>query len=249
MPNWAIEMGKEIGTDGLVLLLALRYHSGENKMIFPAYTLLEEHTGLNRHRIAKAIRKLEELKIIERQKRFGQSTIYRLKNLLSPTSSADSALMEEPPVVPNVHSSSADSAPSVVPNVHTNKTHLTRPIEQEEDKPATPTTNFKNWQQEIMPLITRVTGLSYFPSSQMDKQEAIFRLLEDYGLEQTEQAFKKHYQKWVSTPRKNGGTYNPLNFGWIDWAQAEFIGVTVEKPYEQMNQEEKMAWISKQASK
>ena len=230
MPNWAIEMGKEIGTDGLVLLLALRYHSGENKMIFPAYTLLEEHTGLNRHRIAKAIRKLEELKIIERQKRFGQSTIYRLKNLLSPTSSAD-------------------SAPSVVPNVHTNKTHLTRPIEQEEDKPATPTTNFKNWQQEIMPLITRVTGLSYFPSSQMDKQEAIFRLLEDYGLEQTEQAFKKHYQKWVSTPRKNGGTYNPLNFGWIDWAQAEFIGVTVEKPYEQMNQEEKMAWISKQASK
>lgn len=134
MPNWAIEMGETIGTDGLVLLMALRYHSGRDGLIFPDYDTLRKHSGLNRHQIARAIRQLEKLKIIERKKRFGQSTIYRVMNLLTATSSAESALLDETaPVVQDQHYSSAESALSVVPNMHSNKTHLTRSTQQEED--------------------------------------------------------------------------------------------------------------------
>lgn len=165
VPNWAIEMGDKIGTDGLVLLMALRYHSGVNGEVFPAYDLLQVHTGLTRRRIALAIRKLEELKIIERQKRFGQSTIYRLKNLLTPTSSTPPVLMDEPPVVQQMDCISTPPVLSVVQQVHTNKTHLTRLKEQDskessssEDDAARVFTAWQNGISFLNPTLTEKVG-------------------------------------------------------------------------------------------
>ena len=131
IPNWAIEMGSEIGTDGLVLMMALRYHSGNNGLIFPAYDTLKKHTGLSYRKIAAAIRKLEDLTIVERQKRFGKSTIYRLKNRYTPTSPATCAGLGEVTVLPQIDSSPATGVGSVLPQVQTNKTPVTRLIEQD----------------------------------------------------------------------------------------------------------------------
>ena len=229
VPNWAIEIGDKIGTDGLVLLMALRYHSGVNNEIFPAYDLLQEHTGLTRRRIAIAIRKLEELKIIERRRRFGQSTIYRLKNLLTTTSSTPPVLMDETPVVQQVDCISPPPVPSVVQQVHTNKTHLTRLIEPEEEGPPAPT--FSDPSLQIMPMITRVSGMVYIPDQ--SKREPIIRMIEEYGLEKTEDALKQQCDKWRKTPRKNNsGCYSVTNMGWVDWAQDELVGKPAEKKLE-----------------
>jgi hypothetical protein len=69
-------------------------------------------------------------------------------------------------------------------------------------------------------------------------------LIEDHGLEKVEEGLTRNYKRWRETPRKNsGGTFSPLNFGWIDWAQAELVGAEIAAPkkkWADMSAEEQM---------
>lgn len=123
IPNWIIRLGGQIGPDGLALILALRYHSGAvDSGSFPSYDTLQSETGLTRRRIAKAIRNLESMTLLERKKRFGQSTIYTIKTRIS----TDAGLMSDHSVVQGVDYSSTDAGLSVVQGVHTNKSHFNK---------------------------------------------------------------------------------------------------------------------------
>jgi len=123
VPNWVVDMGGIIGPDALALYTALRYF-GEGA--FPSYDTIQLKTGLTRRRIANAIRKLETNGLLERRRRFGASTVYTLKMRIS----TDAGLVE-----PTI---STDAVLPLVQQVHTNKTQLTRliqEVEEEEEKP------------------------------------------------------------------------------------------------------------------
>lgn len=80
VPNSVIKRWGEIGLDAMGLFLYLRYRTnGQTEVAFPSYDTIHAETGLSRNRIARAIRVLEKAELVERRKRFGQSTIYTLK--------------------------------------------------------------------------------------------------------------------------------------------------------------------------
>ena len=79
-PNAVIKLWTKIGVDGIALFLYLRYRTNyETEVAFPSYDKIRADTGLTRRRIAKAIRSLEAVKVVERRRRFGNSTVYTLK--------------------------------------------------------------------------------------------------------------------------------------------------------------------------
>lgn len=124
IPNDVIKMCPALGADGMTIFVYLRYRTNsESGVAFPSMDTIQEDTGVTRKRIVKAIRQMEDLKLMTRQKRFGQSTIYTLKRPpVEPTISisADVALMGKGTAI------SAASAPSVVQGVHTIKTDLNK---------------------------------------------------------------------------------------------------------------------------
>jgi hypothetical protein len=125
LPNSVIKMWPVIGMNAFALFVCLRYHSDEKAVCFPGYDTITAETGLGRHAIAKAIRALEQAGLIERKRRFSNSTVYTLK---SPAISAENALMDSDPLVQNLHFISAENALPLVQNMHSNQTHLTRSI-------------------------------------------------------------------------------------------------------------------------
>lgn len=119
IPNSIIKLWSHIGVDGMALFLYLRYRTNaDTEIAFPAYTVIHAETCLTRRRIAAAIRALEKADILERKKRFGQSTLYTLK-LPKPSSTPPGLLAS--PVVQQVDSSSPAGGLSVVQGGHTNK--------------------------------------------------------------------------------------------------------------------------------
>lgn len=109
VPNSVIRLMPKIGCDGMALFVYLRYRTNsETEVAFPSYDTIQLETGLTRRRIAKAIRLMEVKKIMERKRRFGQSTLYTLVM----------------PLVQHMDYSSTASALSLVQQVHTIKTDL-----------------------------------------------------------------------------------------------------------------------------
>jgi hypothetical protein len=119
--------------------------------------------------------------------------------------------------------------------------------QKQRQRVAAPAPIFLNPSNSIMPMISRITGISALPPKENARIEQIHAFIDDHGIDKTEAALKEAYTTWINTPRKNGGgTYSPLNFGWVDKAQEILLGLSIEKPYEQMTQEEKIAWIGRQ---
>lgn len=114
IPNSVIQLWPNIGIEGMCLFVYLRYRTNSTtETAFPSYETIENDTGLNRHQIARAIRKLESAGLVERKRRFSASTIYTLK--MPDVISAESAPMDAK------QSISAESALPLVQNQHTNK--------------------------------------------------------------------------------------------------------------------------------
>ena len=85
----------------------------------------------------------------------------------------------------------------------------------------------------LLPLLSRVSGLSAMPPKEMERVEQILSLIDDHGLEKAEVALKQACDKWKRTPRKNSnGNYSVTNMGWVDWAQDELVGKPPEKKFE-----------------
>lgn len=131
VPNIVIRLWPNIGVDGMALFLYLRYRTnGQTETAFPGYDTIQKDTKLSRDRIAKAIRSLEGVGVIERKKRFGSSTIYttKLPDSLELPESADAAisrtsrLMEQPSLVGHPDSISRTSRLPLVGHPDANKT-------------------------------------------------------------------------------------------------------------------------------
>lgn len=80
VPNTVIKLIPVIQEDAFTLWAYLRYRTNsESGVAFPSYDVIRKEIGMSYRRIAKSLRKLEENDLIERHKRFGNSTEYFLK--------------------------------------------------------------------------------------------------------------------------------------------------------------------------
>ena len=79
VPEGLIERAKEIGTDALCLFVYLRYRTNRKRgEAWPSYDRMIKDLGWGRRRIKNAIDALEKASVLERRKRFGNSTVYIL---------------------------------------------------------------------------------------------------------------------------------------------------------------------------
>ncbi len=79
VPEGLIERAKEIGTDALCLFVYLRYRTNRKRgEAWPSYNRMIKDLGWGRRRIKNAIDALEKASVLERRKRFGNSTVYVL---------------------------------------------------------------------------------------------------------------------------------------------------------------------------
>ena len=118
IPNTVMELLPAIGVDAFTLFAYLRYRTNsQSGVAFPSYDTIQADTGLTRRRIAGAIRALEGAELLDRRRRFGNSTVYTLKM----------------PVVQHPNYSSAHDGLPLVQGVHTIKTDInkTEPIKTE----------------------------------------------------------------------------------------------------------------------
>ena len=82
---------------------------------------------------------------------------------------------------------------------------------------------------DINPFLSEWVGMPALPATEYGRIEQIVGLVETYSIEHAGEAFKKAFDKWCNTTGKNGRTYRPTNFGWVDWAQDILMGHDVEE--------------------
>lgn len=169
-PNSVIKLWPAIGVDGISLFLYLRYRTNsETEIAFPSYDTIKKDTTISRNRIAKAIRALESAGVMERKRRFGNSTIYTLKTPISPTA----GLMEDSPLVPQQDDSSPVAGRSLVPQRATNKNDLNKiKVNKKElgaDKPRREPTESQKELANLEKVFCELTGLSA-PAPRSDKE-------------------------------------------------------------------------------
>ena len=82
--NWALNSVTGITSSEKAILFALGDRADETHRCFPSYDDLCNRSCATRNTVSKALNRFEELKLVEREKRFGKSTVYRL-NVTSST--------------------------------------------------------------------------------------------------------------------------------------------------------------------
>lgn len=81
--NWALNEVVNIRATEKAVLIALADRANEHGECFPSYDDICRRSCATRNTVSCALKRLEELGLIERRKRFGKSTVYAL--LLSST--------------------------------------------------------------------------------------------------------------------------------------------------------------------
>jgi DNA-binding MarR family transcriptional regulator len=82
--NWALNEVVDIRSTEKAILIALADRADENGECFPSYDDICRRSCATRNSVSYAIKRFEELGLIERRKRFGKSTVYAL-NITSST--------------------------------------------------------------------------------------------------------------------------------------------------------------------
>ncbi len=123
IPYSVIRMADQIGVDGLAVFVYLRYRSNEHGEAFPSYDTMQRDLGLRRQRISDALKRLEELGLLECNRRFSNSTIYTLK---MPSISPTGGLMDDPPLVRQVDCISPTGGLPLVRQADANKINFNK---------------------------------------------------------------------------------------------------------------------------
>jgi hypothetical protein len=123
IPERVVEMIPEIGSDAALMYLYLRYRTNAKRgQAWPGYKRMRKDLTWGRTRIHNAIKALEEHALLDRQQRFGQSTIYMLKR--PPDVGVETegtpispivGLIEESAISPNLGLHSSHSGTPLVP--------------------------------------------------------------------------------------------------------------------------------------
>lgn len=82
--NWALNVVVNIRSTEKAILIALADRADEHGECFPSYDDICRRSCATRNTVSCAIKRFEELGLIERRKRFGKSTVYAL-NVTSST--------------------------------------------------------------------------------------------------------------------------------------------------------------------
>jgi len=78
IPNTVMQMIPVIGPAAFAVFCYLRFRAGSGGNAWPSYDTIGADTGMSRQTIATALDKLEAAGLLQRQKRFNQSTVYTL---------------------------------------------------------------------------------------------------------------------------------------------------------------------------
>lgn len=122
VPNTLIEALPDLGHDAFILYCYLQYRANGDGEAWPSYETINHETKIRRSNIPGALKKLEELGLIKKRRRFSGSTIYSI--------STDMVLMGAT-LVPEWDCISTNGGTTLVPMVvhkqeSLNKNHLTR---------------------------------------------------------------------------------------------------------------------------
>ena len=82
--NWALNEVVDIRSTEKAILIALADRANEHGECFPSYDDICRRSCATRNTVSCAIKRFEELGLLERRKRFGKSTVYAL-NITSST--------------------------------------------------------------------------------------------------------------------------------------------------------------------
>ena len=77
--NWALNEVVDIRSTEKSILIALADRADENGECFPSYDDICRRSCATRNSVSTALKRFEEIGLIERRKRFGKSTVYVLK--------------------------------------------------------------------------------------------------------------------------------------------------------------------------
>jgi len=77
--NWALNSVEAVTAAEKAVLIALADRADQEHCCFPSYDDICKRSCATRNTVSRAIARFEELGLLERQKRFGKSTVYRLR--------------------------------------------------------------------------------------------------------------------------------------------------------------------------
>jgi hypothetical protein len=70
-------------------------------------------------------------------------------------------------------------------------------------------------------MLLKVSKLSAIPPGQLARIAQVAAMIARYGAKPTRRELVEQRESWLETEGRNGQLYSPLNFGWVDWADAE----------------------------
>ena len=74
-------------------------------------------------------------------------------------------------------------------------------------------------------LLLKVAGMAALPPGEVPRVEQVAALAARYGPSAAAKELADQRQRWLKTvSEKTGKTYSPLNFSWVDWADAALGG-------------------------
>lgn len=116
VPNFIFALIDEIGIDGIGMYAYLLMRSGEDGKCFPSYDRMQKDLKVSRYKVSEMIKRLEDVGLVQRKRRFSASTIYTVI-------SSKIELMDAPLVQKSDYISSKIELP-LVQKSDTNKNHF-----------------------------------------------------------------------------------------------------------------------------
>lgn len=231
IPNSIYLQLTQIGSAAKLVYLHLSYRRNQENKCWPSYQDIQDHTGLGRTTISKALESLVEYGLIKKTRRKDKSTIYELVYSTPVPDRTTSEQEVSEPVLQETVAVLQETAPvpdrtDIVPQEDSNKTHLTRLIEQdkkeqeEKKEPTNSTIFFSDDYSEALHVFSQATGMAIVPGGP-DKSETVVKQLceavKRYGLQETVEYAKMAYADWCARRNKEGRLYNRGGIGWVEW--------------------------------
>lgn len=234
VPETIVEMIPTIGVNAFVLFVYLQFRTNKKRRIaFPGYDKIgEDLGGWGRRRISEAIKALEDADLVEREKRFGASTIYYLnfpdppdmggRFVKSPSSSKMERMEDSSSSETERHS--FRNGTTVVPKRNANLDSVKQDsVKQDEEERVR-----VGSRSEVISVICNASGLITIPSTEYDRVEQIWTMIDVKGRDLVEAALKDAADLWKSQRTQDGRPYRITNLGWVDWALEILSGGSIQ---------------------
>jgi hypothetical protein len=132
-----------------------------------------------------------------------------------------------PHVTPELVAFHAETAPNVPTAIH--RIEHDWPIQTK--APQAPDGDpQRDLHDKAVRMLLKVSKLSAIPPGQLARIAQVAAMIARYGAKPTRRELVEQRESWLETEGRNGQLYSPLNFGWVDWADAELAEPDDEPP-------------------